>query len=105
MVFQPGKSGNPNGRPKVDARVTDLARSQTENAIATLVSIMEDKNAVAGARVGAATTILDRGWGKAPQRIEGDEDAPLHIITRLERLIVDPTNTNSKSVPTTSATE
>lgn len=74
MPFKPGQSGNPGGRPKADGRVKDLARSQTENAIATLVSIMEDKEATAAARVAAASVILDRGWGKATQPVDGDGD-------------------------------
>jgi hypothetical protein len=65
-----GKSGNPNGRPRVVRQVVALAREHTEDAIETLVKIMMDDKAHTSARVRAAEILLDRGYGKAPQRIE-----------------------------------
>ena len=67
--FQPGKSGNPGGRPKEVAEVKALARQHTEEAISTLATVMKDTTAPPSARVMAAGTILDRGWGKAPQHL------------------------------------
>lgn len=84
--FKAGQSGNPGGRPKGNARVRDLAQAQTENAIATLVSVMEDKAAPPAARVSAATAVLDRGWGKPAQPIDGDgEGGPIQIVTKDQR--------------------
>ena len=68
--FKLGKSGNPSGRPKVVAEVRDLAREKTPKAIETLSAIMEDVGAPPSARVAAASALLDRGWGKAPQTIK-----------------------------------
>jgi hypothetical protein len=67
--FQPGKSGNPGGRPKVIREVIDLAREHTTLAIETLAKICKsaDKDS---ARVAAANALLDRAWGRAPQTIE-----------------------------------
>lgn len=65
-----GMSGNPRGRPKRDYDVAKLARSHTREAISTLVSIMADHAAPHSARVSAAQTLLDRGWGKAPQALD-----------------------------------
>jgi hypothetical protein len=67
--WQKGKSGNPNGRPKMPPDVRELARGLSPDAITTLGEIMKDKEAQAGARVAAASTILDRAYGKAPQHI------------------------------------
>jgi hypothetical protein len=48
----------------------DLARQHTETAIETLVEIMTDGDAQASARLTAANSLLDRGWGKAGQHTE-----------------------------------
>jgi hypothetical protein len=62
--------GNPSGRPKRDYDIAELARQHTEDAIRTLVEILQDTKASAGARISAANAILDRGYGKAPQSID-----------------------------------
>ena len=61
--FAPGTSGNPGGRPKDEARVAELARSYTSEAIDTLVELMRHgkDDRVRGT---AAQALLDRGWGK-----------------------------------------
>ncbi|MGN8092819.1 DUF5681 domain-containing protein [Methylobacterium sp. 22177] len=71
MAFQPGQSGNPGGRPKASARVRDAAREHTEAAIQVLVEIAMGGESEA-ARVAAANAILDRGYGKPTQPIDGD---------------------------------
>ena len=61
--FAPGTSGNPGGRPKDEARVAELARSHTIEAIDTLVELTrhgKDERV----RGTAAQALLDRGWGK-----------------------------------------
>ena len=76
-----GVSGNPGGRPKrpatVEARqvihdVKEAAKALTAKAIATLENVMDDPRAPPAARVGAAATVLDRGWGRPTQSIEGN---------------------------------
>ena len=61
--FEPGTSGNPGGRPKDEARVAELARSHTSEAIETLAHLMRHgrDERVRGT---AAQALLDRGWGK-----------------------------------------
>jgi Family of unknown function (DUF5681) len=75
--FKPGQTGNPGGRPKMTeeqkreiADVRMAARAMTMEALEALKEVVGDKAAPPSARVSAATTILDRGWGKATQTIE-----------------------------------
>ncbi len=68
--FAPGNSGNPGGRPKIVAKIRDLAREHTEAVIRTLSGIMKDEKAPTAARVTAAIALADRGWGRAPQYID-----------------------------------
>ena len=69
--FKKGQIGNPGGRPKVVAEVNELARVHTAEAIQTLVSIMTNPKSAPAARVSAANALLDRGYGKPPQHITG----------------------------------
>jgi hypothetical protein len=62
-------SGNPGGRPKVLGDVQELARQQSPEAINTLVAIMQNEKAPPAARVAAANSLLDRGYGKPTQLI------------------------------------
>jgi hypothetical protein len=62
--FQPGRSGNPGGRPRAAHSITELARQHAPDAIKTLADIA--KNGTPGARVSAAIALLDRAYGKAP---------------------------------------
>lgn len=71
-------------------RVASYARGYTEKALTTLAKIMEDVEAPPTARVAAANSILDRGWGKPLQTISGDPDNPLSVITRIELVGVKP---------------
>ena len=77
--FKKGQSGNPGGRPKVIAEVKELARAHTSEAIETLVSIMTNPKTAPAARVSAANSLLDRGYGKPPQHITG-EGGPSYVV-------------------------
>lgn len=79
--FKPGKSGNPTGKAKnpekiisqkVLADVKLLAKQAGEEAIAALKEVMADKKSPPAARVAAATSILDRGYGKPSQTIDAN---------------------------------
>ena len=72
--FEPGSSGNPGGRPKDEARVAELARSYTSEAIDTLVELMRHgkDDRVRGT---AAQALLDRGWGKPKVEVVSEGDA------------------------------
>lgn len=88
--FQPGKSGNPSGRPKLPEdvkHVRELAREWTADAIESLVKVMRSSKSDS-AKVAAINTLLDRGWGKAEQPITGFEGGPVH--QRIELVVIDP---------------
>ena len=63
------KKGTPN---KATADVRELAGEYTEDALKTLVQIMNDNKAAAAARIAAAKAVLDRGHGKPAQAVEHD---------------------------------
>jgi hypothetical protein len=65
----PGRSGNPSGRPKMDPELKEAAKALTMDALKTLETVMKSTKAPFNARVNAASVILDRGHGKAPQHI------------------------------------
>ena len=55
---------------------------KTELAVRTLTGICGSKAAPAAARVSAASALLDRGWGKAPQQHSGEDDKDIRIMHR-----------------------
>ena len=83
--------------PRALTEIRSLARSHTRTAINVLVGVMRSEDATHTARVAAANAILDRGWGKAAQALEA-RDGALELIHRIERVIVHPDDTDSKSV-------
>lgn len=70
------KKGVPN---KATADVKAAAQKHGAKAIETLAKIMSDTKSPVQARVAAANAILDRGYGKAPQAITGEDGGPISI--------------------------
>lgn len=73
MPFVKGQSGNPGGRAKVDGDLRELARAKSPAMLKVLIDIAQDKTKSPAARVTAASTVLDRGYGKPAQTL-GDAD-------------------------------
>lgn len=73
------KSGTKN-KATVDIRA--VAQLYTEEAIATLVHVMRDPDQPGAVRVLAADKLLDRGHGKASQRVESDVGPSLAELIR-----------------------
>jgi hypothetical protein len=67
---------------KATADIRSLARAQTELAIRTLTGICGSKAAPAAARVSAASALLDRGWGRAPQSHVGEDGGDIRVTIR-----------------------
>lgn len=67
---------------KTPTQIKSLARGHTETALNVLAGIMNEPSAPHAARVSAANSLLDRGWGKAAQALTGgdDDDNPLRLI-------------------------
>lgn len=80
MPFVKGQSGNPGGRARMPAEMVEAFREHTDTALKTLVGLMACEEP--GVRVKACNSILDRGWGTAPQTIEiaGKDGGPAIIF-------------------------
>ena len=77
---------------KTVADVRSLARAHTEFAIKTLAGIAQN-GTTESAKVSACQALLDRGWGKPAQPVEGGE-RPIELIQKIERVIVRPKDQN-----------
>ena len=89
MPFAKGQSGNPGGRPKVDAEVRALAQEYGKPAILKLVEHLNGEDGRLAQA--AAIALLDRGFGKPAQSISlGNEDPEgFKTVTEVRNVIVD----------------
>jgi hypothetical protein len=75
-------------KAKID--IAERAKTHGDAALATLVNVMNDREAPHSARVSAANAILDRGFGKPHQSVGvgGTDGGPLQVL--IQRYADDP---------------
>lgn len=85
--YTPGTSGAKGLPQRLYARVHRMARAKSIEALEVQLRLMRDASQPGSVRLAAASAVLDRAWGKAPERIElgGDSSQPMLLIR-----IVDP---------------
>jgi hypothetical protein len=65
--------------------IRSIARGHTEAAINVLVGVMGQPDAPPAARVAAANSILDRGWGKPAQPVTGEDEGPIQLTVTWQK--------------------
>ena len=68
--FKKGESGNPAGSKPRDPELQALAREYSVPALRRIIAIMESPETEDDTALRAAGMIIDRGYGKAPQKVE-----------------------------------
>lgn len=62
--------------------IRSIARSHTLTMINVLVGVARQKDAPPAARVVAANSLLDRGWGKPDQVHSSPDGGPIQVVIR-----------------------
>lgn len=81
---RPG-AGRPKGKVnEAKRKLASMAQEHAEEALQALVAIATNPEEQAGARVSAATAILDRGYGKPHQSMEHTGEGGGPIVVHLD---------------------
>lgn len=89
---------------KAPADIRSLARAHTERAIQVLQGIMDQPDSPHAARVAAANSLLDRGWGKPMQSVEV-ADVTKNYVARMPAKTPSMTEWEARYAPTTTQTQ
>jgi hypothetical protein len=79
--WQPGQSGNPGGRPKVPEDLKKSCRRLSMRGMKVLEEIITSKSATTkdSDRIAAVRLVMEYGFGKPTQPIEGKDGAPIQV--------------------------
>jgi len=85
---RPGAGRKPGAVSKAKRELAAMAQDHAEQALRVLAEIMASGESDA-ARVSAANSILDRGYGRPFQavKLSGDADSPVQVV---QHVVVDP---------------
>jgi hypothetical protein len=90
--FQPGVVNNPKGRgaaaPRIFSNLAVEARKYAALALDTLVDLMQHGE-TGTIRLGAANSVLDRGFGRAQQSIDLKTDGPVVQVNLFDGISTD----------------
>jgi hypothetical protein len=84
MPFRKGQSGNPGGRKPMPMDVVALCRAVTAEAVQKQIEIMRietDDPSMIAVQARVMDSLLNRGWGIAPQTVVLQGDTTIRIIT------------------------
>jgi hypothetical protein len=84
-AFQPGQSGNPGGKAKINPDVKLMLKEGINKAIWLLLDTLENPDAPLRLRVDCANSILDRGLGKPTQAIAIDSEREFQVVFNIPR--------------------
>lgn len=83
MAFQPGKSGNPNGRPVLSGEFKQALSESTMEALAVIREVMKNPKARNFDRITAAKYILDKSLGLNYQLFSEEDSEDNEITVRI----------------------
>jgi hypothetical protein len=82
MKFESGQSGSSSSTAKSQHDLRNLAREHAQAALSLIIKVLGNPRALPQARIAAARSLLERGWGEALQ-----EDVRLHRHDALKVLL------------------